>query len=199
MQQLKRRRAELDAELDAIDATASAAPRRPATSLPARPDEVLTEPEGPPSPAVQAASSNAALAAAADTEASTEHAASAAPVSTAASAAPAASLPEYGHSMVEIEAAVAAKPGRKSLPRELRNLAMPDKDWNVAMPFYTTDAKTRDQFASNASTQAAAAAAREHHQQRVLKAVEAESESGGEAGAGEEGGDEHEVAPPAPL
>lgn len=60
----------------------------------------------------------------------------------AAAAAPAprrASLPESGLSLVEIEAA-AISPGKaasgKRLPRELRNLAIPDRTWNVAMPFF---------------------------------------------------------------
>lgn len=49
------------------------------------------------------------------------------------------SLPEYGLSLVEIEAAAlpvkAGKGGSRKLPRELLSLAMPDRDWNVAMPY----------------------------------------------------------------
>ena len=90
-------------------------------------------------------------------------------------------LPEYGLSVVEVEAA-AAQPGRKRVPRELRNLAMPDRDWNVAMPFFSTAAKTREQFSSSADVQELAAAAREHHQMRVAEAeAEAEAESESEA------------------
>ena len=74
--------------------------------------------------------------------------------------------------MVELEAA-ALSPSKaarkKKLPRELRGLALPDRDWNVAMPFFTTAAKTRDQFSSNADTHAVAEAAREHHQKRVAE------------------------------
>ena len=62
------------------------------------------------------------------------------------------------------------------VPRELRNLAMPDRDWNVAVPFFTTASKTREQFSSSADTQAAAAVAREMHQARVEAAAEAEGE-----------------------
>ena len=44
-------------------------------------------------------------------------------------------------------AAGGKKPGKR-LPRELRNLAIPDRTWNVAMPLYLTSAKTREQFVS---------------------------------------------------
>ena len=76
------------------------------------------------------------------------------------------SVPEFGLSIVEVEAA-ALRPGRKRLPRELRGLAIPDRDWNVAMPFFDTSSKTREQASSSVETQAAAAAAREMHQRRV--------------------------------
>jgi hypothetical protein len=75
----------------------------------------------------------------------------------------------------EVEASISpgkgADGGRKPrrLPRELRNLALPDREWNVAMPFYTTEAKTREQFTSNADTLAAAAAARAHHEERAAE------------------------------
>lgn len=90
-------------------------------------------------------------------------------------------MPEYGLSMVEVEAAVhspskagSQASGRKrQLPRELRNLAMPDRDWNVSMPFFSTAAKTREQFSASADQQAAAAAARERHQWRVVEAQRA--------------------------
>ena len=42
--------------------------------------------------------------------------------------------------MTSIQAVVERKPGKKRIPRELRGLAMPDRDWNVAMPFFTTQA-----------------------------------------------------------
>ena len=74
------------------------------------------------------------------------------------------------------------KPGRKRIPRELRGLAMPDRDWNVAMPFFTTQAKTRDQFFTHADTQQAAAAAREMHQRRVEEAAQEDDEEGDEEG-----------------
>ena len=80
---------------------------------------------------------------------------------------PLTSLPEYGLTLLQIEAA-AAGPTRR-LPRELRNLAMPDRDWNVAVPFFTTSAKTREQFSSSADTLAEAAAAREMHEQRAAE------------------------------
>ena len=104
---------------------------------------------------------------------------------------------------MEVEAA--ATGGQKRLPRELRNLAVPDRQWNVAMPFYTTATKTREQFSSNPDAADAAAVARENHQRRVASAldpapsadpgavggaggaVEQEEEPSGEAGAAPSG------------
>ena len=80
-------------------------------------------------------------------------------------------LPTYsGLTIQEVEettvaAREAAGKRRKSVPRELRGLAMPDREWNVSMPFHTTAAggyTTRGGFASDdaAAAQAAAEAAR---------------------------------------
>ena len=59
---------------------------------------------------------------------------------------------------------------KKRVPRELRNLALPDREWNVSVPFFAVGSKTREQFSSSADTQAAAAAAREMHLRRVAEA-----------------------------
>jgi hypothetical protein len=53
--------------------------------------------------------------------------------------------------IAEAEAAVAAAVAasgkrQRPLPRELRGLALPDRDWRVTMPSYTLEAKTREQF-----------------------------------------------------
>ena len=88
------------------------------------------------------AAAPAAAAAAAGASSVVAAAPSAAGASTAAPAPPPkrSAMPEYGLSMVEIEAVAlspskaAGKPPGRKLPRELRNLAMPDRDWNVAMP-----------------------------------------------------------------
>ena len=88
------------------------------------------------------------------------------------------SLPTYGLSVVEVEAAAAVEVAggkRKRLPRELLGLAMPDREWNVAMPFYTTAAKTREQFYSSATTQADAAAAREMHSMRASEGASSDA------------------------
>ena len=68
-------------------------------------------------------------------------------------------LPAPGMSVEDAAAAAAAMAGReaskgKRLPRELRNLAMPDRDWNVAIPYFNLGAKTRDQesFAQGSGT-----------------------------------------------
>ena len=68
-------------------------------------------------------------------------------------------LPAPGMSVEDAAAAAVAMAGReaskgKRLPRELRNLAMPDRDWNVAIPYFNLGAKTRDQesFAQGSGT-----------------------------------------------
>ena len=87
-----------------------------------------------------------------------------------------AALPDSGLSLVELEAAAGAGP-KKRLPRELRNLALPDREWHVAVPFFTTGSKTREQFSSSADMQAAAAAARDMHSRRVAEAEAAAEEA----------------------
>ena len=124
-------------------------------------------------------------------------------------------LPTYsGLTIQEVEettvaAREAAGKRRKSVPRELRGLAMPDREWNVSMPFHTTAAggyTTRGGFASDdaAAAQAAAEAARELHQRRVREKEEAEAaaEGGGAArsangGADADGGGDDGAGPPA--
>lgn len=66
-------------------------------------------------------------------------------------------LPSAGMSVEDAAAAAAAMAGKagNGVPRELRMLAMPDRDWNVAIPFYSLASKTRDQF--HASVTAASA------------------------------------------
>jgi hypothetical protein len=78
-----------------------------------------------------------------------------APVAKAAAARP--QLPSAGMSVEDAAAAAAAMAGRagNGVPRELRMLAMPDRDWKVAIPFYSLASKTRDQF--HASVTAAGA------------------------------------------
>ena len=101
------------------------------------------------------------------------------------------SIPEHGMSIIEMEAATSSptnaggkEPGKR-LPRELRNLAIPDRTWNSAIPFYTTAAKTREQFSSNSETQAAAVAALEHHEQRKAE-LELDEDREEEEAAGDE-------------
>ena len=67
----------------------------------------------------------------------------------------------------------------------MRNLAMPDRDWHVAMPFFTAAAKTREQFYSGDDANVAATAAREAHAQRAAEAAAAEeaAEEAAEAAA----------------
>ena len=57
-------------------------------------------------------------------------------------------LPTAGMSVEDAAAAAAAMTGKsgKGVSRELRMLAMPDRDWNVAIPYYSLASKTRDQF-----------------------------------------------------
>ena len=97
------------------------------------------------------------------------------------------SLPEYGLSLAEVEAATisptkagAPKGKKRALPRELRNLALPDRDWNVAMPFFSVDlaTKTRDQFGASAETHVVLAA-REHHERLVVSKPQAGSDDTG--------------------
>jgi len=62
-------------------------------------------------------------------------------------------MPEWGMSIEEAEefqVAVAVARGKKraALPRELRGLAMPDREWKVNLPFYTLGSKTREQFSA---------------------------------------------------
>ena len=114
----------------------------------------------------------------------------------------------HGMSLEQVEAAAAREGSKKGkrVPRELRGLAMPDRDWNVAMPFFTVASKTREQFYTSANPQQAAAAAREAHSQRAAEAAaeaeEAEAEAAKAAapeavqGAGVSGG--AEAATPAP-
>ena len=125
----------------------------------------------------------AAMTASADAEAEADDAAAAtaataaAVTAAAAAARPArAALPDSGLSLVELEAAAGAGP-KKRLPRELRNLALPDREWHVAVPFFTTGSKTREQFSSSADMQAAAAAARDMHSRRVAEAEAAAEEA----------------------
>jgi hypothetical protein len=47
----------------------------------------------------------------------------------------------------------------------------------VAVPFFTTGSKTREQFSSSADMQAAAAAARDMHSRRVAEAEAAAEEA----------------------
>jgi len=64
-------------------------------------------------------------------------------------------LPTSGMSLEDAAAAAAAMAGRadgKGVPRELRMLAMPDRDWKVAIAPFAIGSKTRVQFSAQASS-----------------------------------------------
>ncbi|KAL1528317.1 hypothetical protein AB1Y20_009672 [Prymnesium parvum] len=58
-------------------------------------------------------------------------------------------LPAYGLGLIELEAVLEKNDKKTRIPRELRGLAVPDREWKVALPYFTQDSKTREQFISH--------------------------------------------------
>lgn len=171
----------------AVARSTTAARKRPRGQLESSHSQLESHAEAAEGMAAATGGKAAAMTASAGAEAEADDAAAATAATTAAaakaateasaSARPArAALPDSGLSLVELEAAAGAGP-KKRLPRELRNLALPDREWHVAVPFFTTGSKTREQFSSSADMQAAAAAARDMHSRRVAEAEAAAEEA----------------------